>query len=682
MSFQEQEIKAIQGTDGIRGKISYTNPSPIAPLLFFQEKRLLTPYFFQEYVYVFGRLLQKQGLAKQGDTVVIGEDPRDKKGVFIQAAINGLAASGLQVITVGILPTPAVVHYMLAIKAKAAVMLTASHNPADQHGIKLFFGSSALKFFPYDDILLTEELQKFSGSSDSQTMLLQTYTAKKEHEKARRLFIATFQDERNTNKVKDTSNAIVVIDAANGAASSLVADLFCKEQFAAVYYENVQGNINENSGVAALEGHKSLTKQQALSSQGLFSAFPLWRRLAQLADDPRVKQDLQPLIAFVFDGDADRCYRIDYIHGKQTFYITNGDLLACQISRYKMAKANLKQAKETVCVCTIESDINLSLLWQKQGFQVKITSVGDKWILQNAFLSQVKQVEEYITNEEGKHIYTQLIQSLQEEAISAIKVTRLWQDMQTYLESYIAKPGHFLVGAEESGHIIVPSYVKTIDQKEIIGYVGNGIQTALLSLYSAWNQKEAAFTSWHVNLPVYYVDKSFLTRFGIVYNTLAELVTDSLKQAFIVDSSVSVKQVIFPQEPNMLFFEVYKEQNRVAYLFIRNSGTEDKASCVIACLKAFQDVAKQLAKQIHINMFLSLKLESTQEVEVQKNIILDCLRNQGANLADFTTPLERRVVYETEHKEKLICKTKQGYVLSEIGTLLQERKSFLFSKLD
>ncbi|MBT3213989.1 MAG: hypothetical protein HN351_05030, partial [Deltaproteobacteria bacterium] len=155
-SNESMTIERIQGTDGIRGPVCRSEDSsssnPLAALL---NEGVMTEEFFELYTYAYCQELLEAGFASALDLVVIGWDPRDLSGRFNEAAVRGIRKAGLTAVVVDVLPTPAISLYQLHVGAACAFVLTASHNPADQNGIKIFLGYANLKLFPEDDKRLT-----------------------------------------------------------------------------------------------------------------------------------------------------------------------------------------------------------------------------------------------------------------------------------------------------------------------------------------------------------------------------------------------------------------------------------------------------------------------------------------------------------------------------------------------
>ncbi|MCD6328549.1 hypothetical protein J7M28_13485, partial [bacterium] len=126
----------IQGTDGIRRPTALDDSARARgfdPLKAFQEAGVITPGFMELYAFCFITDLERLGRFKRDNPIVIGWDPRDPKGHFINAFIRGARKAGASVLSVGILPTPAIPLYMLVRGATGAAMITASHNLKDQN---------------------------------------------------------------------------------------------------------------------------------------------------------------------------------------------------------------------------------------------------------------------------------------------------------------------------------------------------------------------------------------------------------------------------------------------------------------------------------------------------------------------------------------------------------------------
>ena len=212
----------VQGTDGIRGPVCFAedccSSDPISALL---SEGVLTEEFFELYTFAYCQELLESGFACELDLAVIGWDPRDFSGRFNEAAVRGIRKAGLTAVVVEILPTPAISLYQLHVGAACAFVLTASHNPADQNGIKIFLGHSNLKLFPEDDKRLTERCLHLNYEDLRSAPL--TAKLRNEHVAARKVFLDFMSDPDNHWLTDDAlAGTTIIVDAANGAFSPLI----------------------------------------------------------------------------------------------------------------------------------------------------------------------------------------------------------------------------------------------------------------------------------------------------------------------------------------------------------------------------------------------------------------------------------------------------------------------------
>src|SRR5665647_2424400 len=116
------------GTDGVRGKVGVT---PI------------TPDFVLRLGYAAGKVLTRTRRGPERPAVLIGKDTR-VSGYMLESALEaGLSAAGVDVLLVGPMPTPAVAYLTRALRLSAGIVISASHNPYDDNGIKFFSGDGA-----------------------------------------------------------------------------------------------------------------------------------------------------------------------------------------------------------------------------------------------------------------------------------------------------------------------------------------------------------------------------------------------------------------------------------------------------------------------------------------------------------------------------------------------------------
>ena len=327
------------------------------------------------------------GKIHSGDSVVIGWDPRDPKGDYTSAVVSGICKAGVNALILGVVPTPLVPMYMLYKKARSGLMVTASHNPRDQNGIKIFSSFKGLKLLPDNDLILTHAVLEAEPST------LGKLTLKGKRIDSRKEALELFHNfslapkntwippefERNLFK-----NITLVVDAANGSLSEIAAKIFHQVGFGNVIEVNskLNGDVNLKSGVADLEGKGIITREMAEKGTGIFSKYLAITKLLDLGQKNRtlVANGDKKICGAVFDADGDRFYRLDYDSSKDALIVMNGDEAAFFQAKH-LITSNPKRYKRTRYINTVESDLNVSVAAKKMGFLPVLTPVGDKWIL-------------------------------------------------------------------------------------------------------------------------------------------------------------------------------------------------------------------------------------------------------------------------------------------------------------
>ncbi len=312
------------GTDGIRG---LANAGAMTPELALKLGRAIT--------HVAGRG------KKHAPRIVIGKDTR-LSGYMLESAIaSGVCSMGGRVMLCGPVPTPAVAHLTTSMRADAGLVISASHNPFDDNGIKVF-GSDGFKL---PDALESELEQLMidehrigplpTGAGIGRTQML---------EDARGRYVAfaknTFPKELTLEGLR------IVIDAAHGAAYK-VAPLVFAELGARVYAVGVKPNgININDNVGAL--HPEHVRTEVV------------RRGAH--------------VGIALDGDADRLVVID-----EKGQVVDGDAVMAICAR-KMLDA--KELKKRTLVATVMSNLGLERAMKDMGCKLLRTDVGDRYVVE------------------------------------------------------------------------------------------------------------------------------------------------------------------------------------------------------------------------------------------------------------------------------------------------------------
>ena len=306
------------GTDGIRGKVGET---PI------------TPDFVLKLGWAAGKVLARNGSKK----IIIGKDTRIS-GYMLESALEaGLAAAGLSAAFTGPMPTPAIAYLTRTFRAEAGIVISASHNPFDDNGIK---------FFSIDGTKLPDEVEEAIEAEMEKPI---TCVDSAELGRASRIVDAagryiefckgTFPSELSLNGLK------IVVDCANGATYHIAPNVL-RELGAEVITLGVNPdgmNINKECGATDL--------RQLQASV-----------LAEKAD-----------IGLAYDGDGDRIMMVDHLGEK-----VDGDQILYIVAREGLRQGQLRGG----VVGTLMSNMGLELALKQLGIPFARAKVGDRYVLE------------------------------------------------------------------------------------------------------------------------------------------------------------------------------------------------------------------------------------------------------------------------------------------------------------
>ena len=355
------------GTDGIRGEVG---------------KFPIVPDFVMRLGYAAGQVLAKNAPTHGKPTVLIGKDTR-VSGYLLEAALEaGFSAAGVDVMLCGPMPTPAVAYLTRALRLSAGVVISASHNPYHDNGIK-FFSANGDKL---DDAI---ELQIEAALNESMNCVDSAHLGKaKRLDDAAGRYIefckSTFPTHLNLHGLK------LVLDCAHGAAYHIAPHVF-HELGAEVISIGVHPNgKNINDGVGA-------TAPQALID--------------------KVKQEKADL-GIALDGDADRLQLVD-----ATGRLFNGDELL-----YLIAKSR-KDAGEKVdgVVGTLMTNMAVEKAIEAEGIRFARAKVGDRYVLE-----QLKEKNWLLGGEGSGHLICLDKHTTGDGIVAALQVlTAIKQSNQT-----------------------------------------------------------------------------------------------------------------------------------------------------------------------------------------------------------------------------------------------------------
>jgi len=675
----------LQGTDGIRGRVAFTQSrlNDVNALTYFLESGFLTPDFFEHYTYAYASLLLEAGDAKKGESIVIGWDPRDQAGDFNKAAVQGIRKAGLKAIIVGVLPTPAIPLYMLSLKAAGSVVLTASHNPSDQNGIKLFHGWTALKFLPSDDEMLTLKIYKHQDIDLKRVPISGDY---EDHSAEAKSFFIQYQTSPLNSWIDQQTfeDVVLVIDASKGAVATVVNQIFDRYRFRELIYTNLEGNINEFCGVADLEGQELIQASQITEQNGRF--FP-YATLQAMIGKARSLVDVQmgraQLVGLVFDGDGDRCFRLDYHPGKDALLVSSGDQLGIHLARFIRQRDGLQSGK-TWFVNTVESDLKTAITAEEEGYQSIITGVGDKWILKKAVLDKIRS--ELKSDHPAASALKDLLQADESgKALSGLDISTAWK---TYLQSGAInnKPleYRYQIGIEESGHCISPGFIKD-ESTTARCFAGNGIKSGLNSLLAIQHavvdhssEERMAFirhpfpNGIKTTFYTYFVSKNRLYPHSAFRQELESTVKQAIEEIFPADFHPTL--IRFSEEVSLTYFRISKGAKTVGAVFIRNSGTEDKSALYLRGELEIAPFLENVGQNLHLFLLKGMKNRKSDFVKFEIEAIKMIAEGRTPLLLKDKYPSlpSERILQEIEFKEGLFERNRKDPLLTKKGKLLHD----------
>ena len=367
------------GTDGIRGVVNDGLDAMLAYKVGMAAAHVMT---------------QEKGGGQP--RFAIGKDTRISSDLLEGALIAGLCSAGADVLHLGVIPTPAVAWVTVDTGCDAGVVISASHNPFEHNGIKIFNGrgfklSDELEN-RIEDIILNDVAVPLKTGGDIGRVI---YADQQESQDYIDHLVSTISS--------DLAGLHILVDCANGAASATAARLFDRfpDLHTDVIHADPDGvNINNGCGSTHLEQLKAMVKAGGYD------------------------------LGIAFDGDADRCLMVD-----ETGEEIDGDqvIAACGL--------DLKEKGELsggAIVATVMSNLGLHRFCQEHGVALFCTSVGDRNVLEkmeeSGYVIGGEQsghiiFREFMTTGDGQLTAVQLLRAIKK---SGKKLSELAQLMQVY----------------------------------------------------------------------------------------------------------------------------------------------------------------------------------------------------------------------------------------------------------
>lgn len=311
------------GTDGVRGVAN----SELTPELAFKLGR------FGGYV------LRQHAKDIAHPLVLVARDTRISGQLLEYALVSGLLSVGIEVLQLGVIPTPGVAYLTRIQGAVAGVMISASHNPAGDNGIK-FFGSDGFKLSDEQEYEIEAYLDQ--EGDDLPRPSADGLGTVDEYPEG----VLKYAQYLQTTIPDDLSGITVCLDAANGAASPVVNRLFADLETDFYTMGANPDGININKGVGS-------------THPDVLGKFVVEKK----AD-----------VGLAFDGDADRCIAVD-----ENGRIIDGDRIMFICGKYLKERNKLNQ---NTIVSTVMSNLGFHLAVEAEGMTALKTQVGDRYVVE------------------------------------------------------------------------------------------------------------------------------------------------------------------------------------------------------------------------------------------------------------------------------------------------------------
>ena len=354
------------GTDGIRG---IAGESLTADLSFKVGKAL-------------GKLLTEK---KDHPKVVIGRDTRISCDMIEQALTAGLTSTGVNVMTVGTIPTPAIAYLTKTIETDSGIMISASHNPYQDNGIKIF-GPDGFKLTDEQEL----EIESLIDNSEQ--------IKNASFEKIGKLYGGSELSQKYVQHIKqsisgDLSNIKIALDCANGATTGVAPYIFgdLEADIETIGCQPNGININDNVGSTKIDTISAFVKENSVD------------------------------VGFAFDGDGDRVLAVD-ANGN----IVDGDKIMFILAKHLKEQGELK---DNMVVSTVMSNIGFYKAIEENGLQSVKTAVGDRYVVE-----EMRNNNYSLGGEQSGHIILMNYATTGDGILTAVKLANIIKSTGKSLE--------------------------------------------------------------------------------------------------------------------------------------------------------------------------------------------------------------------------------------------------------
>ena len=363
-------MRKLFGTDGVRGLAN----AELSPLLALQLGTTVAHVLVDRNVAASAASsASRYRRTRNRPTVLVGRDPRISGDILESAMISGICSQGVDTLLVGVVPTPGVAYLTALTGCAVGAVISASHNPVEDNGIK-FFGPDGYKLDDALEAEIEEEIECFD--SFPRPIGKDVGNIFRKHE-----LVWDYAYHVKQTMPISLDGVNIVLDCANGAASELAPRIFYElgAKATCVNCTPTGININESCGSLHPEQMALLVKQTG-------------------AD-----------VGLSFDGDADRVIMAD-----ECGRIVDGDRI---MAIYAMHRARTTGLPANAVVGTVMSNIGLELALAKENIRLIRTPVGDRYVS-----DQMRSIGAVVGGEKSGHIILSEYTSTGDGMITALQI--------------------------------------------------------------------------------------------------------------------------------------------------------------------------------------------------------------------------------------------------------------------
>lgn len=394
-------MKKYFGTDGIRGIAGET----LTANLSYKVGRAL------------GKLLSSKN---ENPKVIIGRDTRISCDMIESAIVAGLTSRGVNVMLAGIIPTPAIAFLTKNLKNDCGIMISASHNPFYDNGIKIF-GNNGFKLTDEEELEIEKNIDNDDYENNSYQKIGVVHNSMELSQKYIQHIKSTIQG--------DLTDLKIALDCANGATTTIAPFLFgdLEANIETIGCNPNGKNINDKVGSTYLKTLSDYVKNNDLD------------------------------FGFAFDGDGDRVLAVDnegtYVDGDKIMYI--------------LAKHLKEQNKlnENIVVSTVMSNLGFYKAIENEGLKSIQTSVGDKYVVE-----EMKNNNYSLGGEQSGHIILLEHSSTGDGILTAIQLASIIKEKNTTLKKLAEE---LVVFPQKLINIKVKDKNLVMDDEEVINEYNN-----------------------------------------------------------------------------------------------------------------------------------------------------------------------------------------------------------------